>query len=397
MEKLIIFYQSFYENLLKQSIRDDIEILAWIPCDTIPAVTDYIQTHFSLFQTTNLTICLMTSKFQIQAVIRQFLSILGIDSSQILDIYQLYLHKLPIKQYQQIIRSCTAPLDGMIFVISHGQAGILEDLLPGNALNFCSSSQDIYFNTKILSALAEESYNAICHTKYIIFDMFDYTYFNFDTILTNECQNYLTANGFFCENRHDYHHSQSVDDINHCLTEIFALRSDTSAFQRFLTLFPQIHCPDVQEYQNEYRKLMRPDTTLHQDAIAAYLSPSTPVFSSIQRHVYEPTIQFQIANFAEFLHLVYCINPNIKVIGVLLPKYYVVEETEQTVNQLWKPYFENIVSSFQEKYANFTFCDLKNLTDISHNPDFYQDLTHLNFEGARHLTNYIVSAISEHS
>lgn len=31
MEKLIIFYQSFYENLLKQSIRDDIEILAWIP------------------------------------------------------------------------------------------------------------------------------------------------------------------------------------------------------------------------------------------------------------------------------------------------------------------------------------------------------------------------------
>jgi hypothetical protein len=69
MEKLIIFYQSFYENLLRESIRDDIEILAWIPCDTIPAVTDYIQTHFSLFQTTNLTICLMTSKFQIQAVI----------------------------------------------------------------------------------------------------------------------------------------------------------------------------------------------------------------------------------------------------------------------------------------------------------------------------------------
>lgn len=230
------------------------------------------------FQTTNLTICLMTSKFQMQAVIRQFLSILGIDSSQILDIYQLYLHKLPIKQYQQIIRSCTAPLDGMIFGISHGQAGILEELLPGNVLNFCSSSQDIYFNTKILSALTEESYNAICHTKYIIFDMFDYTYFNFDTILTNEFQNYLTANGFFCENRHDYHHSQSVDDINHCLTEIFALRSDTSAFQRFLTLFPQIHCPDVREYHNEYRKLMRPDTTLHQDAIAAYLSPSTPVF-----------------------------------------------------------------------------------------------------------------------
>lgn len=157
MEKLIIFYQSFYENLLKESIRDDIKILAWIPCDTIQTVTYYIQTHFTLFQTNNLTICLMTSKFQIQSVIRQYLSILNIDSLQILDVYQLYLHKLPSRQYQQIIRSNTAPLDGMVFGISHGQAGILEELLPGNALNFCSSSQDIYFNTKILSSLK------VCH------------------------------------------------------------------------------------------------------------------------------------------------------------------------------------------------------------------------------------------
>ena len=235
------------------------------------------------------------------------------------------------------------------------------------------------------------------YVKYIIFDMFDYTYFNFDTILTNECQNYLLTNGFFCENRPNYHHTQSVDDINRCLTDVFALRSDTSALEHFLALFPSIHCPDVYEYHNEYRTLMRPDTVLHQDAIATYLSPSTPVFSSIQRHVYEPTISFQIANFAEFLRLVYCINPNIKVIGILLPKYHVVEETELTVNQLWKPYFENVVSSFQEKYTNFMFYDLKNLVDISHNPDFYQDLTHLNFEGAYHLSSHLVSAVLEQS
>lgn len=185
--------------------------------------------------------------------------------------------------------------------------------------------------------------------------MFDYTYFNFDTILTNECQNYLTTNGFFCEDRHNYHHTQSVDDINRCLTEVFTLRSDTSVLQRFLALFPQIQCPNVNEYHNEYQKMMHPDTALDQDTITAYLSPSTPVFSSIQRHVYEPTIQFQIANFAEFLRLIYCINPNIKVIGVLLPKYYVVEETEQIVNQLWKPYFENIVSSFKKSIQTLHF------------------------------------------
>ena len=136
MEKLIIFYQSRYENLLKEAVRDDIDVITWIPSDNIPTVIDYLKTHFTLFTqpvSVCLTICLMTSSFKIQAIIRQCLSLLGIDSSQILDIYQLYLHKLPAKQYQSILGSCTVPLDGMVFGISHGQFGILEEQLPANA------------------------------------------------------------------------------------------------------------------------------------------------------------------------------------------------------------------------------------------------------------------------
>ena len=75
----------------------------------------------------------------------------------------------------------------------------MEELLPGNVLNFCSSSQDIYFKTKVLSSLVEEYYDFVSSARYVIFDLFDYTYFNYDVLLSNECLGYLAYNGFFCE------------------------------------------------------------------------------------------------------------------------------------------------------------------------------------------------------
>lgn len=84
-----------------------------------------------------------------------------------------------------------------------------------------------------------------------------------------------------------------------------------------------------------------------------------------------------------------------KIIGLLLPKYYVVEETEKAVNQIWKPYFESIISSFQQKYANFSFYDFKNLSEISQNQNYYQDLSHLNRIGACRMTEIISELVSE--
>ena len=196
----------------------------------------------------------MISSLNTKTTIRQILSVLNIKSSQILDIYQLYMHKLPTLHYERIIGNCTQPLDGIIFGISHGQTGIVEESLPGNVLNFCSSSQDIYFNTKILSALAEEYYDFICNAKYVIFDMFDYTYFNYDVLLSNELLNYLGFNGFFCENRNSNNKKIDVNYINQLLTDTFSLCCNSSAQEEFTSIFPDIHCPNITEYQIEYKK-----------------------------------------------------------------------------------------------------------------------------------------------
>lgn len=347
MKKSLFFYNTIYQEILKSSVNHNMSNITWVPTNTVSDAIDYIKKNIYFFTSDNVRIYLMISSLNTKTTIRQILSVLNIKSSQILDIYQLYMHKLPTLHYERIIGNCTQPLDGIIFGISHGQTGIVEETLPGNVLNFCSSSQDIYFNTKILSALAEEYYDFICNAKYVIFDMFDYTYFNYDVLLSNELLNYLGFNGFFCENRN-----------------------------------------------SNNKKIFRQNKILDDYSISTYMLPNSLVFSSIQRHIFEPTIQFQVANLDHFCRLLFRLNPDIQIIGVLLPKYYIVEENEKIVNQIWKPHFENIISSFQQKYTNFSFFDFKNLTSISKKQEYYRDLSHLNCNGAHHMTEIISSLIS---
>ena len=347
MKKSLFFYNTIYQEILKSSVNHNMSNITWVPTNTVSDAIDYIKKNIYFFTSDNVRIYLMISSLNTKTTIRQILSVINIKSSQILDIYQLYMHKLPTLHYERIIGNCTQPLDGIIFGISHGQTGIVEESLPGNVLNFCSSSQDIYFNTKILSALAEEYYDFICNAKYVIFDMFDYTYFNYDVLLSNELLNYLGFNGFFCENRN-----------------------------------------------SNNKKIFRQNKILDDYSISTYMLPNSLVFSSIQRHIFEPTIQFQVANLDHFCRLLFRLNPDIQIIGVLLPKYYIVEENEKIVNQIWKPHFENIISSFQQKYTNFSFFDFKNLTSISKKQEYYRDLSHLNCNGAHHMTEIISSLIS---
>lgn len=347
MKKSLFFYNTIYQEILKSSVNHNMSNITWVPTNTVSDAIDYIKKNIYFFTSDNVRIYLMISSLNTKTTIRQILSVLNIKSSQILDIYQLYMHKLPTLHYERIIGNCTQPLDGIIFGISHGQTGIVEETLPGNVLNFCSSSQDIYFNTKILSALAEEYYDFICNAKYVIFDMFDYTYFNYDVLLSNELLNYLGFNGFFCEDRN-----------------------------------------------SNNKKIFRQNKILDDYSISTYMLPNSLVFSSIQRHIFEPTIQFQVANLDHFCRLLFRLNPDIQIIGVLLPKYYIVEENEKIVNQIWKPHFENIISSFQQKYTNFSFFDFKNLTSISKKQEYYRDLSHLNCNGAHHMTEIISSLIS---
>lgn len=63
MNEIIIFYHTFYEELLKNSIRHNIRHVTWVPTDSSCDATDYIKNNFPPFTASNPTICFMLPNF----------------------------------------------------------------------------------------------------------------------------------------------------------------------------------------------------------------------------------------------------------------------------------------------------------------------------------------------
>lgn len=49
--------------------------------------------------------------------------------------------------------------------------------------------------------MLDEYDEQIKSVKYIVIDMFDYTYFNYDVLMASECESYLESSGFLGETR----------------------------------------------------------------------------------------------------------------------------------------------------------------------------------------------------
>lgn len=74
--------------------------------------------------------------------------------------------------------------NGMVLEISHAEVGILPKALNGDFCNLAVSSQDIYYNMKTLKYCIDNYPNKIQDLQYLIFEMYDYTYFNYDVSLS---------------------------------------------------------------------------------------------------------------------------------------------------------------------------------------------------------------------
>ena len=139
----------------------------------------------------------MTIDRQVKDIVYQMFTAMKVSAEMILDVQKAYMAGYSVKRYQRMMeRKADKPLDGIVLGISHGRDGIAEEYLPGNVCNLSSNSQDIYFNYKVLESLYEEYYVKIKDIKYVVFDMFDYFYFNFDTIQTGAMMRFVEANGF---------------------------------------------------------------------------------------------------------------------------------------------------------------------------------------------------------
>ncbi len=148
------------------------------------------------------------------------LLIYGYDIKQkkILDFYGYYRSSVPLMVAE---RRMEYPLidkyKGMILGISHAETGIIARMFEQPFCNIAVSSQDIYYNLKALEYCYQKYRSKIEDLEYMVFDMFDYHYFNFDTSMSRNAHAYYTWGIFdphnFAQNKNSLFHSINISII----------------------------------------------------------------------------------------------------------------------------------------------------------------------------------------
>ena len=387
MEKVVVIYQKQYEDLLRDSISENVDVVLWLRAELVNEdVAEFEKQIGQVYEDDEqCDFCLMISwrpyKRKVWSVLEK------LNMVNVFDVYKAYMANFPIKRYQRIMdQRGEEELDGLILGISHGMTGIVEEMMPGNVCNLCESSQDVYFNYRVLESICEEYPERIKELKYVVFDMFDYTYFNFDTIQTRAYEAFLEESGFWCEERYNWNKQSSPQQINEWLSNAWQ-EGETEEQQKWLSeVFPYIFEKDDCVYKGTTVLKSRKHILIEAE-IDKHMANFSP--SSLQAHVFENTVEFQICNFEKILKLLQNINPQIRVFLVLLPKYIVAEQCDYESNKLWKTFFRNVIEEFREGYPFLELLDMKNCGMFSANKNFYEDMTHFNYEGACRFTEHL--------
>jgi len=89
----------------------------------------------------------------------------------------------------------TKEVQGIILGNSHAYHGYLPDCLDEDFVNLSCPSQGIYHNYKAFSIYSNDNMSILKRLKYIVFDLYDYNYFNSDISLTRGLFSYIGWGG----------------------------------------------------------------------------------------------------------------------------------------------------------------------------------------------------------
>lgn len=245
-------------------------------------------------------------------------------------------------------------IDGIILGISHAEVGIIPEQLSGGCfVNLALSSQDIYYNYATLRYCCVHHAERLRRMSMLMLDLFDYTYFNYDVSLSREIRPYLTYGGI--EAPHNYTANKN-----------YTLPWDELVRQaRAVQLAPQnrnriVRDADVEKF---------------------------PFFSALRTKRFEATVQENIAVFHELLNLARSTNPSMRIVCLILPRFYKTRERLAEVLDRWRDEYLDIIGDARERYG-FEFLDY---TDhmISTRRELYYDSAHLNAAGAAAFTDLL--------
>ncbi len=306
-----------------------------------------------------------------------------ISESKIIDFFQLFTEQ----KVDKILTANTKKCTGIILGISHALCGINPEYLSGKWYNLAVGSEDIYYHKKVLEKCINAYPRIIQDLQYVILDLYDYTIFNYDVSLSTAIIKYW-GNGGIMEDRH--HYEQNINFVQDAEIEM-----EKSGY----------YVPVNDEYLLKIRDELFNKEVIYKEldnffvkrefGVLGYKDyPLTPQINmliekfpflpsnlySIPSKRYKETIQENIYHFHQIINTVKGINPGIKVILLLMPRYIVLEEYHRIMLSSYKDEFEQAVKTVTDN--NIFLWDFKSVEAISKNPHFYMDPAHLNYSGA---------------
>lgn len=310
----------------------------------------------------------------------------NIKRERILSFWDLYKASMPTMVCDKILQNPNNNnFEGVILGTSHAEIGIVKEYLDAEFCNLSVSSQDLYFQYKTLEYSLTQYAEKFKNLKYAIIDLYDYSYFNYDTSLSASSVKYLTFGGFNLDKHHfdenKSHNATFEETLNFLEQSKYKNIIDTD-----LLIWEQLFA-DVYELANyelfnsNFEPLRTRLSIVSDNAINNYQYNRSAVTK-----LFPETIKENAENLEKIFCLLQKANPDIKIFTVLLPKYVETEAFDAKEITKHIPTFHKIIDDLQQKY-NFTHLDFKKISELSYDKSLFNDANHFNYFGALKFTS----------
>lgn len=388
--KCIIYGLSTVRQTIESYIKEDVEIIGY--SDSFSELEYFNGKKFykpkELLNVDFDIIIIAINTFVDCVNVEEYLFNLGIENKKIIPLYKIMKYICILTENRSFIDrllSKRRKLDGIIFGISYGANGINPKYFKHNFYNFCIGSQDLYYILEQIKYIKLNYKEKIENLKYIILDMYTYTYFNYDVSLSKNAFDFIYNNGFE-KNTHNLNKNK-----NYSSKYITKISENLDEYIREI-LEKTMKLDYIKRDDNGYiLNNSENNNILDEEEIKRYNINSLG-YSSIQKNRYTDTENENIKIFEEIINEVVEINSEIKIYLVLIPRYKIKEDKLKSVESIWKNRFYNILKKLKLKY-NFEVLDFKEYEDISNVREYYSDLEHLNYNGAIKFTKLLSNKI----
>ena len=239
--------------------------------------------------------------------------------------------------------------EGLILGMSHAEVGIIPGRLQlGNVANLAVPSQDLYYNLKTLEYCLSNYPEKISGIRNVIIDMYDYSYFNFDSSMVAKFMNFLGCGGYD-KDKHNYDKNKQFlghpyDELVDSIRGFWKLDNDDEIIEIWNMLFDTSL---GKMYEDRYMNIndiadrvgIVSDQQLEEFSIGRYAHKR-----------FEETIKENRLCLEKILELLYNLNPEMNIYMVLIPRYEGVWEKESILFNDWKEDFYNILDEVSNRY-----------------------------------------------